>query len=155
MAEVSAITEREIELISRFVVLLKDEQDALKRADPSVLQEIGAEKTGLAEQLNALEADRRLALGITDDQNTREAMAGWLARHPEESTAAVNWEKLLELSREAKQLHELNAGLVAMHLQLASDALTILTRQSEQHHALYGSDGQAAPVSGSRIVDSA
>jgi flagella synthesis protein FlgN len=155
MAEVAAITEREIELISRFVALLKDEQDALKRADPSVLQDIGTEKTALAEQLNTLEAARRMALGIADDQNTRQAMSEWLIQHPEERGAAINWEKLLELSREAKQLHELNAGLVSMHLQLASDALTILTRQSEQHHALYGCDGQAAPVSGSRIVDSA
>lgn len=154
MAEVAAITEREIELISRFVAVLKDEQDALKRADPSALQDLGVEKTSLAEQLNTLESDRRFALGISDDQNTRQAMTAWLAQHPEEHTVAVNWEKLLDLAREAKQLHELNAGLVAMHLQLASDALTILTRQSGQN-ALYGSDGQAAPVSGSRIVDSA
>ena len=154
MTGVAAITEREIELISRFVAVLKDEQDALKRADPSALQDLGAEKTSLAEQLNTLESDRRFALGINDDQNTRQAMAAWLAQHPEEHAVVVNWEKLLDLAREAKQLHELNAGLVAMHLQLTSDALTILTRQSGQN-GLYGSDGQAAPVSGSRIVDSA
>jgi flagellar biosynthesis/type III secretory pathway chaperone len=41
-----------------------------------------------------------------------------------------------------------------MHLQQTSEALVILTRQAEQH-TLYGSNGQAAQVSGSRIVDSA
>lgn len=154
MAGIAAITEREIELISQFIALLKEEQDALKRADPSVLQDIGAQKATLAGQLNGLESGRRSALGLTDDRNTRTAMAEWLAQHPEERNAAVNWEKLLELASEAKQLHELNANLVAMHLRLTSDALTILMRQSGQN-TLYGSNGQAATASGSRIVDSA
>lgn len=154
MAGITAITEREIALISRFVDLLKEEQEALKRGDPSVLQDIGTEKADLANQLNALESERRTALGFSDKQNTREAMTEWLAQHPNERSAAVNWEKLLDLAREAKQLHELNADLVAMHLRLTSDALTVLTRQSGQN-TLYGSNGQTSTISGSRIVDSA
>ena len=150
MSEIAAITEREIALISRFVALLKDEQNALKCADASALPEISAAKIGLVEQLNLLEAERRAALGIVG----RAAMAVWLANNPNDQTAAVNWEKLLNLAQEAKQLHELNAQLVGMHLQQTSEALVILTRQAEQH-TLYGSNGQAAQVSGSRIVDSA
>jgi flagella synthesis protein FlgN len=154
MSEIAAITEREIALISRFVALLKDEQETLKRADASALPEISAAKIDLVEQLNLLEAERRTALGIAGDEKTRAAMAVWLANKPNDQTAAVNWEKLLNLAQEAKQLHELNAQLVGMHLQQTSEALVILTRQAEQH-TLYGSNGQAAQVSGSRIVDSA
>jgi flagella synthesis protein FlgN len=154
MPDIAAITEREIALISRFVALLKDEQETLKRADASALPEISAAKIDLVEQLNLLEAERRTALGIAGDEKTRAAMAVWLANNPNDQTAAVNWEKLLNLAQEAKQLHELNAQLVGMHLQQTSEALVILTRQAEQH-TLYGSNGQAAQVSGSRIVDSA
>ena len=154
MSDVAAITEREIALISSFIACLNEEQECLKRADASSLPEISAAKIELVDQLNALEIERRSALGIASDTNTREAMAQWLKTHIEAQTAAVNWENLLNLAREAKQLHELNARLVDIHLQQTSEALTILTRQADQH-TLYGSNGQAAQNSGSRIVDSA
>lgn len=154
MSDVAAITTREITLISRFVALLKDEQEMLKHANATALPEISAAKIELVEQLNLLEAERRVALGIVGDEKTRAAMTEWLAKHPKEQTTAVNWENLLNLAREAKQLHELNARLVSMHLLQTSEALAVLTRQSEQH-SLYGSNGQAAQISGSRIVDSA
>lgn len=154
MSDFAAITEREITLISRFVELLKDEQEALKRANAAALPEIGSEKIELVERLNSLEAERRSALGIAGDEKTREAMTEWLAKHPKELTAAVNWNNLLDLAREAKQLQELNARLVDMHLQQTSEVLAVLTRQPQQQ-TLYGSNGQAAQISGSRIVDSA
>lgn len=154
MATIAAISELEISLISSFVRLLNEEQEALKVGESSALAEIGAAKTALVEKLNGLESERRAALGIAGEHNTREAMSQWLAKHPEEQTAAVNWQKLLKLASEAKQLHELNAGLVAIHLQQTSEALAILTRRLE-HDSLYGKNGQAAQISGSRIVDSA
>lgn len=154
MATIAAISELEISLISSFVTLLNEEQEALKLGDASGLADIGAAKTALVEKLNGLEGERRSALGIVGEHNTREAMSQWLAKHPEEQTAAVNWQKLLKLASEAKQLHELNAGLVAMHLQQTSEALAILTRRAGDD-SLYGKDGQAAQSSGSRIVDSA
>jgi len=154
MSDFATITEREITLISRFIALLKDEQEVLKRADAEALPEIGAAKIELVEQLNSLEAERRSALGIASNEKTRAAMTEWLAKHPKELTAAVNWENLLNLAREAKQLQEINGRLIDMHLQQTSEALAVLTRQSERQ-TLYGSNGQAAQVSGSRIVDSA
>lgn len=154
MSNFAAITEREIGLISRFVALLKEEQEALKQADAAGLPEISAAKIDLVKQLNSLEAERRLALNIADDEKTRAAMTEWLAKHPEEEAAAVNWENLLNLASEAKQLQELNVRLVDMHLQQTSEALVALTRQSEKH-TLYGSNGQTAQITGSRIVDSA
>lgn len=154
MSGIAAITEREIELISRFVELLTEEQDALKRGDAAALPRIATAKAPLVEQLNAFENERRMALGIDGEQKTRQAMDAWLATHPAEQTAAADWARLLELAQEAKQLHELNASLVSMHLQQTAEALAILTRKAEQN-TLYGSNGQTAPISGSRIVDSA
>lgn len=155
MAEIAAITWREVELISRFVDLLNQEQEMLKRADASVLPEIGAAKAKLVDQLNGLENERRQALAIEGSQTPRSAMDQWLLAHPDDREAAANWKKLLDLSRKAKQLHELNTGLVSMHLQQTSEALAILTQQPPRQTALYGSDGQAAQASSSRIVDKA
>jgi flagella synthesis protein FlgN len=151
---IAALTKREVELISSFVALLNEEQDALKRRDPSSLQDLAAAKLPLVDQLNEMESQRRFALGIVDDRNTREAMSRWLAENPDQQSTAASWKKLLTLAAEAKQLHELNAGLVSMHLQNTTEALVVLNRQSAQN-TLYGSDGQAAQSSGSRIVDSA
>ncbi|MDP3440756.1 MAG: flagellar protein FlgN [Azonexus sp.] len=154
MGDIAAITKREISLISRFVALLKDEQEALKQANASALPEICASKIELVKQLNGLEIERRSALGIVGEEKTRQAMTQWLAKHAENKTAAVNWENLLNLAHEAKELHELNAHLLGLHLQQTSEALAILTRQSAEH-SLYGSNGQAGQFTGSRIIDSA
>lgn len=155
MSEIAEITAREIALISRFITLLNNEQEILKRAKPADLPEISAAKIALVEQLNTLEIERRSALGMTGDENPRKVMANWLAQHPTEQTAAVNWKNLLNLASEAKQLHDLNARLVGIHLQQTSEALAILNRQFSEQLPLYGSNGQSAQTSGSRIVDSA
>jgi len=154
MAELGAITEREIALIGRFIERLKEEQEALCRADPEPLAAIGAAKIALVDELNALEQERRALLGVGSEQKTRAAMNDWLAANPGQKLAAMNWQKLLELAQEAKTLHGLNAGLIAVHLQQTGDALHALDSRRAAD-ALYGNDGQATPTSGSRLVDSA
>jgi flagella synthesis protein FlgN len=154
MADLAAITAREVALIGRFVDLLKDEQAALRRADPAPLADIASAKTALVDQLNALEDARRTALAIGAEAKTRAAMEQWLSANPQQRAVAANWQKLLELANEARQLHELNAGLVNLHLQQTTEALAALDRR-QAGDSLYGSNGQAAPPSGSRIVDSA
>jgi flagella synthesis protein FlgN len=58
------------------------------------------------------------------------------------------------LAKEAKALHDLNGKLLNIHLQQTTEAIAVLTQQ-HQAHSLYGSDGQSAMSTGSRIVDSA
>ncbi|PKO88217.1 MAG: hypothetical protein CVU18_08030 [Betaproteobacteria bacterium HGW-Betaproteobacteria-12] len=154
MADLAAITEREVALIAHFIDLLKAEQESLRSTDPTALPDIATAKIALVEQLNDLESERRSALGISSEEKTRAAMDTWLAANPAQRTAAINWQKLLELADEARQLHQLNAGLVSLHLQRTNEAMTILNTRAAGE-TLYGSDGQAAPPSGSRIVDSA
>lgn len=154
MADLAAITEREVALIARFVELLREEQDSLRSTDPSRLPELAAAKAELAQQLNGLEDERVAALGVGEGVKPRAAMDIWLAANPAQRAAAINWQKLLTLAEEARQLHQLNAGLVALHLQRTQEALAMLNGRSTSE-TLYGSNGQTASASGSRIVDSA
>lgn len=154
MTDVAAITEREVALIARFVELLKEEQESLRGTDATALPALGSAKAALVEQLNVLEDQRLAALAMPAGEKPRTAMEHWLAANPSQRTAAVNWTKLLTLAEEARQLHHLNAGLVALHLQRTQEALAILHGRTAGE-TLYGSNGQAATASGSRIVDSA
>lgn len=154
MTDIAAITEREVALIARFVELLKNEQESLRGTDTDQLPELGAAKAALVEQLNALEDQRVAALAMPAGETPRAAMEQWLAANPTQRAAAVNWTKLLSLAEEARQLHQLNAGLVALHLQRTQEALAILNGRTASE-TLYGSNGQASAISGSRIVDSA
>jgi flagella synthesis protein FlgN len=154
MSSIAALTGREIELISRFIAVLKEEQDTLMRGEIAGLPESAAEKLQLAEQLNALETRRNELLGTTNDNGGRIAMERWLGEHPEEAALSADWKKLLELARQAKQLHQLNSRLVSMHLQQKNELLSALIQQPPQP-LLYSSNGQSATATGSRIVDSA
>lgn len=154
MDDLGAITAREIVLIGRFIELLKEEQETLCGANPEPLPEIGAAKVALVGQLNELENKRRTVLGIGDEEKTRSAMESWLVANPSQQQIAHDWLRLLTLASEAKHLHEFNAGLVALHLQHTGDALHVLDSRRATD-SLYGSDGQTAAPSGSRIVDSA
>lgn len=154
MSDIAGILAREIELVSRFISLLDNEQDSLKRADADSLQAITAEKGPLIALMNGAEAERTAALGAAGHPDAKSGMQRWLADNPGDAAAAANWRKLLELAREAKTLHDLNIQLVAMHLKNATEALAILTQPPESS-SLYGSSGQTMSSSGSRIVDSA
>ena len=154
MSVVAAIIEREIELTSRFVAALNEEQEVLKQGNADALAELTANKNLLIEQLNSLETERINAVGISGAEPVRGAMEKWLALHGSDKAAAVNWEKLLNFAREAKALHELNSQLVELHLRKTSEILHILTHQPEKQ-MLYGNTGQTVSATGSRIVDSA
>ncbi len=154
MSVVAGILEREIELISRFIAALNDEQACLTAANPAALPEISAAKAGLVEQLNTLEGERMTAIGMAGTPSDRLTMEGWLSRNKNDANATVAWEKLLILASEAKTLHELNGRLVDLHLRNTTEILGILTQEAKQP-GLYGASGQAMPATGSRIVDSA
>ncbi|MCB4360858.1 flagella synthesis protein FlgN [Quatrionicoccus australiensis] len=154
MADLASITKQEIDLVSGFVALLKKECEALKQANVSPLADLAMEKAQLIEQLNNLERMRATLLGVPDGQDIGAAMARWLESTPGQPGIAANWKKLMDLAREAKALNNLNSSLVSMHLNQTSELLSALTLQP-QKQSLYGSNGQASQLTGSRIVDSA
>jgi flagella synthesis protein FlgN len=149
-----ALIKQESALLGDFIVLLGKEQEALKRADAAALPELGEAKSQLVDQLNALEISRAKALGQTEATLAPEAVLGRLTALPGGQALVERWKDLLELARQAKQLHEQNRQLLQMHLQQTSELLAALTRKAERQ-TLYGSNGQAQLNTGSRIVDSA
>jgi len=151
---VAAIIEREIELVSQFVSVLKEEQEALQHGEIAALPDLISRKTPLVEQLNAIEGERLGALELPAATSERGVMENWLARNSDDTVAAASWKKLLNVASEAKALHELNTQLVDMHLRQTSEKLFILTSQPERS-GLYGSSGQTMTTTGSRIIDSA
>lgn len=154
MSALSKTLEREIDLISRFHISLQEEQEALKSALPELLPKIHEAKSLLVDELNALENERLKLIEGFSHLPDRKRMDAWIKGHPTETQIANQWQKLLELARSAKQQSDLNASLVKLHLEKTSQALAILTRHN-QENTLYGSNGQAAAYTGSRIVDSA
>lgn len=153
-AQKTALIEQETTLLASFVALLKQEQEVLKTVETASLPAIGEQKTQLVQQLNALETARAKAFGIAPGENAKDAMNRWLKENQGATATVTAWKKMLELAREAKQLHDLNARLVQMHLQQTNELLGALTPQS-QNTSLYGANGQTWQSSGSRIIDSA
>lgn len=153
MSIVSGIVEREIDLVSQFIALLKEELDCLMQANPTLLPELNAIKASLVDQMNALESERMAAIGQAGSPSNRATMESWLTQNATDMAAVLNWNNLLDLAREAKGLHEQNGRLVEMHLRNTSETLAILTPANRP--SLYGATGQAMQDTGSRIVDSA
>lgn len=154
MSAVAAILEREIELVSHFVGILNDEQECLAQGNADALPEMSAAKSALVEQLNTLEGQRMTAINRPGHPSDLPSMEQWLKSNTSDIAAASAWQRLRELAREAKALHELNGQLVATHLKNTAEALAILTQKASQS-ALYGASGQTTTATGSRIVDSA
>jgi flagellar biosynthesis protein FlgN len=154
MSALALTLEREIDLISRFLVVLEQEQEALQTAQPEALAPLLDSKTNLVDQLNKLESERIKLVGGRAELSDKERMLTWLEANPAEKKIAALWNKLIALALSAKSQSELNSTLVKLHLDRTAKALAILTRHT-QENTLYGSNGQASIYTGSRIVDSA
>jgi flagellar biosynthesis protein FlgN len=154
MLPVTRILDSEIEAVRRLLSLLEDEQKALRDATPELLSQIGPQKAELITRLNQLEEQRVAQLpDLGNKMNPQLAMSTWLGQQKSDDIAHSLWSTLLELARQAKTTNELNGKLVALHLQHTNQALSALSRQTDP--GLYGSNGQASTLTGSRIVDSA
>lgn len=154
MSELQQLLEAEKGLVTRFLGLLREEQSALVEGLAETLSVLNQTKLELIDTLNTAEAARGAFIAASSTGNGKAEMKAWLLRHPAEKSARLLWEEILDLAREARQLHEMNGELIAMHLSKTSEAIDILT-QRQKEAALYGSNGQAASGTGSRIVDSA
>lgn len=151
MVAAQPVTQQELTLLGDFIALLKQEQEALVRADPGSLSDINNQKLTLLADLDRHEQMRAQILQSAPGENTRDAMSRWLADHTDQKATADMWQALMGLAREAKRLHDLNGQLITLHLQRTSELLAVLKRS--EHQTLYGANGQAHQSSGSRIID--
>lgn len=155
MSELAALTEQSSALVGKLLALLEQEKQALAQGDAPLLPGIGDQKTLIIGQINTIEEIRARLLGCEPGAAVSKAMTAWLDKHPEQAEIAGNWKKLLDMAREARQLHEINSRLLGMQLRRTNEMLEALTHHASDAPALYDSDGQTAPSSGRKIVDSA
>lgn len=152
MTALAALLKNEAALVVRFRDTLLREQEILRSGTSEELADINTEKLALAESLNGAGAERARALSAGKDNVID--MQVWFSAHPREAESIKLWDGLLKVAREAREINEVNGSLINALHQKASDALSILTR-SEAEQSLYSRDGQSAPSTGSRIIDSA
>jgi flagellar biosynthesis protein FlgN len=149
MTALERLLTEEKDLVVRFLDTLRKEQAALVEADVGTLQPLSDRKLGLIDQLNRVEASRIALISLPPG---KDSMLQWLTQHPEESGVRALWLKIISLARVARQMHQMNGELIAMHLAKTNEALSVLI-QKQKDVALYSSDGQSSTGTGSRIVD--
>lgn len=155
MSQLADLLVRELAQLSDFIALLEDEQQALKQGEVSQLQAITPRKQEMASALNETENTRLQLISLQPGENPKSAMERWLAERPGEVSAHTSWQELLNAAIRAKRLHEINGGLIGMHLQHTNEMLEALGVATSRQATLYGSNGMTEMQSGSRIVDSA
>lgn len=154
MAKLLPLIHNELALVDQFIALLRKEQTALQQGDAMALPAIAKDKNGLVEGLNTAARGRNAWLEKKGLPADKEGVSRWLAANPHEKAVAEAWQKLMRLANEAHQLHVQNGQLITIRLQATNEALAVLNQES-QRNALYGPNGQAAAVTGYRIIDSA
>lgn len=154
MTVLAAALKKEFQLVSRLLDLLKTEQEILVAGNAEMLEALTQEKNGLIAEIDQATRDREATFLPAAAPIGHQAMTDWLKGHPTEKAAASAWEKLIGVTRAAKEAHEKNGFLINALIRKTGEALAILT-QHQQDHSLYGRDGQTAGNTGRRIVDSA
>lgn len=154
MSPLASALEKEAQLVSRLLELLTTEREILVAGNADMLEALTKEKNELVAEITRAGLDRDATFLPAPPPVGNEAMLAWLASRPQEKAAAAAWEKLIGLTRKAKEAHEKNGLTINALVRKTTEALAILT-QHQQDHSLYGRDGQTAGSLGKRIVDSA
>lgn len=154
MPALPVVIDEEAGLVTRFAALLRCEQAELKAGNASVLPELTQQKSALIDEINAAANRRNLLLAEAGFALDKTGMAAWLNEHPGERKMRQTWEKMLVVARDIQELNRLNGQLLSIHLSATQEALATLTEQARRS-TLYGPNGQTAPLTGHRIIDSA
>jgi flagella synthesis protein FlgN len=127
---------------------MKTEQQFLVSADADGLSTISPKKLQLAQKAAELSRLRHKALGAAGFPALEAGMEPWLAVGGNDELRA-QWNRLLELSREAKELNRVNGMLVNKQLAHTQGMLNAL-RPAAAGAGVYGPGGQAMPTGPSR-----
>ena len=130
--------------------LMKQEQTLLVAADADGLAELTPRKNALLQALAELSAERHAALLAAGCEGSEAGMEPWLAvaGNPE---VRRQWESLLEVSREAKELNRVNGMLINKQMVHTQTILNAMRAPAEGSDAgVYGPTGQATNSGPSR-----
>jgi flagella synthesis protein FlgN len=148
IASPGATLRDEQQLIGSIVELMKTEQQFLVSADADGLSTLTPKKLQLAQQAAELSRLRHRALGAAGFQALEAGMEPWLAVSGNDDLRA-QWNRLLELTREAKELNRVNGMLVQKQMAHTQGMLNAL-RPAGNGAGVYGPGGQAMPAGPSR-----
>lgn len=154
MPSLADIIAAEADLVSAFVLLLKEEQEALKLGHADTLSGIVQSKTAAAIKLAPTSTARNAELARAGLKPDRPGIEAWLLKRPKDQLVRQNWQKLQSLAAEARELNRVNGELIRLHMQNNAQALEILLSTANRQD-LYSADGQTTPAATRRIIDSA
>lgn len=134
---------QEVQHVSSLIELMKQEQQLLVAADADGLAHTTPRKNALLQALAELSAQRHAALLAAGCEGSEAGMEPWLAvgGSPE---ARAQWEELLGLAREAKELNRVNGMLINKQLAHNQGVLNALRMPAgPEAGGVYGASGQA------------
>jgi len=132
----------EQQLIGSMVELMKTEQKLLVGADADGLSKIAPDKLKLAQRAAELSRVRHRALGAAGFPAAETGMEPWLAVGGNDDLRS-QWNRLLDLTREAKELNRVNGMLINKHLAHTQGVLNALRGATAGAAGTYGPGGQA------------
>jgi flagella synthesis protein FlgN len=148
IASPGATLRDEQQLIGSIVELMKSEQQFLISADADGLATITPKKLQLAQKAAELSRLRHRTLGQAGFAAAESGMEAWLAVGGSDALRS-EWNALLELTREAKELNRVNGMLVNKQLAHTQGMLNVL-RPAGNGAGVYGPGGQTMPGGPSR-----
>jgi len=129
--------------VSALIELMKQEQQLLVAADANGLATLTPQKNALLQALADLSAQRHAALLAAGCEGSEAGMEPWLAVGGNEE-ARSQWENLLALAREAKELNRVNGMLINKQLAHNQGVLNALRMPAgAEAGGMYGASGQA------------
>jgi flagellar biosynthesis protein FlgN len=141
IASPGATLRDEQQVIGSIVELMKTEQQLLIGADADGLSTITPNKLQLAQRAATLSRVRHKALAAAGFPAGEAGMEPWLAEAGNDELRA-EWNRLLDLTRAAKELNRVNGMLVNRQLGQAQAALNELRGPAGNAAGVYGPGGQ-------------
>ena len=150
IASPGATLRDEQQLLASIVEVMKQEQQLLVSADADGLATLTPEKLKLAQQAAELSRLRHKALGAAGFAAGETGMEPWLTAGGNDSVRA-EWDRLLDLTRQAKELNRVNGMLLNKQLAHTTGLLNALRGDSGSGTGgVYGASGQTLSAGPSR-----
>ncbi|MES3025525.1 MAG: flagellar protein FlgN [Pseudomonadota bacterium] len=133
----------ELRLMGQMLAMLQQEQAVLVKADTEALNALTPLKSALVAQLGQCAATRQRLLREAGFAAADDGMQAWIKAGPGAGSAG-QWQQLLELTRQAKELNRVNGMLINKQFtynQTILNAMRAPSAGGESH--FYGPSGQA------------
>lgn len=136
--------------LDALVALMKQEQQSLVALDADELSSLTTQKNALLASLSSLSQQRHAALKAAGCEGSEAGMEPWLAVG-DTGGAREQWERMLHVAREAKELNRVNGMLISKQLAHNQGVLNALrTPTNAPAGAIYGASGQTMGVGASK-----